>query len=55
MFFYNEKIEHKCMIDLIFGKKKTYPIYEIIWRGIPDGASFNLSDHKPYVVKVKFK
>ena len=47
--------ESKKMIDLIYGKIKNPPKYEVTWRGVPSGVSEDLSDHKPYVVKVKFK
>ena len=48
----------KKMIDLIYGKKHIPMKYEVTWRGIPSttpSVSSNLSDHKPYVVKVKFQ
>jgi len=42
--------------DLILGYNQ-HPNREIIWRGVPDGAdrTFTISDHLPYVVKVKYK
>ena len=41
--------------DMILGKTKVPAAYEIMSREVAGNDNFNLSDHKPYIVGVRFK
>lgn len=60
---YHATSEEGGLLDLILGHNQN-PNHEIFWRGVPeclreDGEyedwKFEISDHLPYIVKVKLK